>query len=473
MKHKTPILAALAACATTLHAESSIDTQALLRKVEALEQKVQSMEQHLDAMGQGDSKAGPKGLGGVVQDAANSLKIGMYGETKVRSRDGEVRWDPHRLVLMPTYSFNEWITFNAEIEYEHGGAATDSGSKIFEGGNIEVEQAFLELRFNKHFIWRPPGVDLVPVGYINLFHEPTRFYSTERPPLYRELIPSTWFEMATSIRGEVFDGLDYILHVGAGLEEDGDNSSKSGNTAGITAKNGLRAARPAVGDFKQANDAPGVAFRLAYDPPFLPGFSGSSSLYWSEMTPERSNIKTSGKDNYNYGAYYPTERDSLGSTQVWMFDTEFRYRIPRSPLEFRGEFVHVGLEGAHNLIANNDKVTWNNVAGFMNGWSGEVAYHIAMDSIKQGMSLVPFVRYSRLNLQNGAAGEDDHDNFEENKDPVTGRPTRENSPDRHVWEAGLSWFATPQVVLKFDWKNELFDGGTAVDTFQFAAGFEF
>jgi hypothetical protein len=118
-------------------------------------------------------------------------------------------------------------------------------------------------------------------------------------------------------------------------------------------------------------------------------------------------------------------------------------------------------------------VSWNNVGGYMSGWTGEAAWHVDMARCKEGMSLVPFVRYSRINLQNGTAGEQDDDNFEEHKDPVFHRPTRPNSPDRHVWEVGFAWFPHPQVVLKLDWKNELYDGGTAVDTYQFAAGFEF
>jgi hypothetical protein len=36
------------------------------------------------------------------------------------------------------------------------------------------------------------GIDLIPIGYINQHHEPTQFYSVNRPELYNGLIPSTW-----------------------------------------------------------------------------------------------------------------------------------------------------------------------------------------------------------------------------------------------------------------------------------------
>ena len=61
------------------------------------------------------------------------------------------------------------------------------------------------------FSWRAPGIDLVPIGYINQHHEPTQFYSVLRPELYNGLIPSTWKVPATSIYGTIVDGIKYQL----------------------------------------------------------------------------------------------------------------------------------------------------------------------------------------------------------------------------------------------------------------------
>lgn len=436
----------------------------LLKRIEDLEAEVQHLrEGGAEASGAAETK---RPLESFANSVARELSLGAYGETKLRSRDGATRWDPHRLVLLPTWQFNDWIVLNAEIEFEHGGGATDSASKAFEGGNIEVEQLYVEFQFNDWLSWRAPGVDLVPVGYVNIHHEPTQFYSTERPPIHRELIPSTWFEMSTSLLGRIAEGLRYQIQISAGLEDDGDSSKGAGSRAGITAAGGLRGARPAVGDFAQSNDAFGYAVRLAYDPPAVPGLGASASFYCADTTPERG-----GSDNPNFGAAsaFDHEPRPLGGTAVFIYDAECRYRIPRTPVELRGEYTLVDLDRPHNLVANNDGVLDNNVGSHMQGVSGEIALHLWPESWNtgrgEGMDLVPYFRYTRLDLQAPYAGGSDENGFDPETSP--------ESPDRHVFEAGLCWLPTPELALKLDWKGERFDGGTGADTYQMAVGFFF
>lgn len=460
-----PVLAAMAL--GRLSAAEAPSSDQLLKRIEDLEAEVKHLRQQAGpANGLAAAEETRRPLESFGNSIAKELTLGAYGETKLRSRDGATRWDPHRLVLLPTYQFNDWIVLNAEIEFEHGGSSTDSGSKIFEGGNIEVEQLFVDFMFTPWLAWRAPGIDLVPVGYFNLYHEPTQFYSTERPPLYRELIPSTWFEMSTSLHGQIAEGLRYQMQISAGLDDDGDNSKGSGSRPGITFDSGIRGARPAVGDFAQSNDSFGYALRLAYDPPAVPGLGTSFSFYYADTTPERG-----GSDNPNLGASTPSDGDarSLGGTAVFIYGAEFRYRIPRTPLELRGEYVFVDLDRPHNLVANNDGAFDNNVGSFMQGISGEVALHIWPDSWNtgrgEGMDLVPYFRYTRLDLQTAYAGGSDENDFDPEVSP--------ESPDRHVFELGLCWLPTPELAVKFDWKGERFDGGTGRDTYQMAVGFFF
>jgi hypothetical protein len=95
-----------------------------------------------------------------------------------------------RLVLLPTYAITPNIIFNAEIEFEHAGIAFDNDDKLH--GTAEIEQLWIDFKIADPFNWRAPGIDLVPIGYINQHHEPTQFYSVLRPQLYNALIPSTW-----------------------------------------------------------------------------------------------------------------------------------------------------------------------------------------------------------------------------------------------------------------------------------------
>ena len=72
-------------------------------------------------------------LFGVAPSPLPGLKIGAYGELRFGAQqnpDAKGQWqtgfDAARLVLLPTYQFNDNIIFNSEIEFEHGGVAFDA-----------------------------------------------------------------------------------------------------------------------------------------------------------------------------------------------------------------------------------------------------------------------------------------------------------------------------------------------------------
>ena len=149
---------------------------------------------------------GQKGILGIADSPVAGLSLGAYGEFKYGSLQNPAangQWqngsDAHRLVLLPTYAITPNIIFNAEIEFEHSGTGFDADDKLH--GTAEIEQIFVDFKIVDQFNWRSPGIDLIPIGYINQHHEPTQFYSVNRPPLYNGLIPSTWKAPATSVFG--------------------------------------------------------------------------------------------------------------------------------------------------------------------------------------------------------------------------------------------------------------------------------
>jgi hypothetical protein len=281
------------------------------------------------------------------------LSIGAYGELKFGGHEASGGWkngfDAQRIVLLPTYQITDNIIFNAEIEFEHGGIAEDADDKLT--GAIELEQAYVDFMFNEHFNWRSPGVDVVPFGFINLFHEPTQFYSVNRPELDDGLIPTTWFEGSTSIFGKIVNNLNYQLQINTGLEDIGQNGGVpddgSPYEAGISGTEALDLARTPIGDFNQAKNAPGFALRLSYTPPFAPGLNGSSSVFFTPNVTPR-------------GAY-GDEGNSLGQNSVTMLDTEVRYRVPRTGLELRGEVVDVIIGAPTTTVMQ--KIMWVNISG--------------------------------------------------------------------------------------------------------------
>ena len=374
--------------------------------------------------------AGAFGLGYRVQE---NLRLGAYGEMfggVVQNPDDsghrQLSFDAARIVLLPTYQISERIVFNAEVEFEHGGIGKDDDDKIY--GTAEIEQAYIDVRFNEHISWRAPGVDVVPFGYTNLFHEPVLFYSVLRPELANGLIPTTWFGGSTSVYGVIVDGLNYQFQVGPGLEDAAGHDQFAGNNsrtlsgsapyaAGISGSpDGLGFAQAPRGS-NQLTNALGYAVRLSYQ--LAPGLAGSSSAYWTSNVVPR-------------GAFRADNSPILGHCSVTMLDSEMRYRIPGCGVELRAEAVGVRFSNPENLRANNDGDATDNVGRSMWGFSGEVAYH--WQAVKD-VDVVPFYRYTRIDFQTaGYTGSDPN------------APTGAGQVQYH--SAGVAVFPTPEVVFK-------------------------
>src|SRR5262249_18305975 len=121
-------------------------------------------------------------LFGVAPSPLPGLRIGAYGEIRYGGQQNpaangqwQTGFDVSRFVLTPSYQFNDNIIMNAEVEFEHGGLAVDADDKL--AGSVDVEQLYVDLRIAPIFNIRAPGVDLVPIDWLNLYHEPTNYYS--------------------------------------------------------------------------------------------------------------------------------------------------------------------------------------------------------------------------------------------------------------------------------------------------------
>lgn len=151
----------------------------------------------------------------IVSDELEKLKnssggsgSGIMHRTSVHGY-GEIHWeaieddsmtvDYHRFVIGVHSEINNWIHLNAEIDFEH---ATSK---------LEFEFAHLDFLVSENLNFRA-GSMLMPMGNLNEFHEPNKFYTTERPDFHSKIIPSTWQQAGAGLFGAKGD-LSYRFYV--------------------------------------------------------------------------------------------------------------------------------------------------------------------------------------------------------------------------------------------------------------------
>ncbi len=151
----------------------------------------------------------------AVSRNANKTTLGGYGELHYNSlndQNGNADKDEidfHRFVLFLGHEFSNELRFFSELEVEH--TVVEAGS-----GAVELEQAYIQYDINdKHQL--TGGSFLVPVGIINETHEPNTFYGTERNPVEKNIIPTTWWEGGVMVSGQLTSGFSYDVAFTSGL----------------------------------------------------------------------------------------------------------------------------------------------------------------------------------------------------------------------------------------------------------------
>jgi hypothetical protein len=143
-----------------------------------------------------------------VYGVSQGISFGGYGEFYFASpyedtdATGEVNTtDFFRFIAYVGYKFNESIVMNTEIEYEH---ATTSSNFEGKSGSVSVEFAYLDFLINPAFNARAGNL-LVPMGFLNLIHEPPTYWGNFRPFVETTIIPTTWREMGLGAHGRFGD----------------------------------------------------------------------------------------------------------------------------------------------------------------------------------------------------------------------------------------------------------------------------
>lgn len=442
----TCIRLAAALCAGLLAAEATAadPEEELARddRIAELERKVEVLTEELERtrtevtvpeLPELKSQYGMGPAASKIYQLTRGLSIGGYGEGNYRAVVGDSngesnRTDWLRMVLYAGYKFSDRILFNTEIEFEH---ATTSGTVSSGPGSVSVEFATLD------FLWRDEanlraGLVLVPMGFLNLVHEPPFFFGVNRPEVERQIIPSTWRENGLGVFGTLLgEDLRYTAYVINSL-----------NGAGFT-PSGLRDGRQ-NGNRALAED---LAFvnRLDYTP--LPGWLVGGSLFLGD-TGQSQTLSGNG-----VSARVP---DTF--TVLWELHSEFEYQ----GLNLRGLFTMAHIDQAGELTSAlqtvGDLDAGEAIASQMLGVYGEVAYDVWRVLFPESdMVLEPFFRFEWLDTQ-----EDMPAGF-----------SADDSQRIAIYTTGFSFKPIPNVVVKADYRNRDPEAGSLSDEVNLGVGFAF
>lgn len=182
---------------------------------------------------------------------AERTQIGGYGElhyNRTRNDDSgsdQDEVDVHRFVLFFGHQFNDWLRFDSEVEIEHAVTSEDEDDP----GEVEMEQAYIEADVSSTQHLRA-GLQVLPIGFLNEYHEPPTFYGVERNVVESRIIPTTWREAGIGMHGDLFpttlEGFQYHVMLHSGLKVDPANfhisegrqevAEASANDPAVTAK---------------------------------------------------------------------------------------------------------------------------------------------------------------------------------------------------------------------------------------------
>ena len=348
---------------------------------------------------------------GEAERATSNISFHGYGElhfnrpsvagTGLPTGGQDPTFDFHRLVFGWSWQYNDQISLHTEIDFEH--AAQE----------IELEFAYIDYQWIDAVNLRVGSI-LVPVGYLNEYHEPPNFFSVERPYVQKFIIPTTWGAGGIGLFGQLFPGVIYRIYFVEGLD------------ANEFSENGIKDGRQVL--FEDSNKAKnfGGVGRVEYTG--LPGLAVGASFY---------------------SAGAAQGDPTIGHSQVTLWELDLRYRL--KGFDLTGLYAMTRITGADRISAQlllPDGSPRGTVGSEQFGWYLEGAYHLGrLIAPMSGWDLVPFVRWEEFDTQS--------------KVPA-GFP-RNPAMDRRALVTGLAYYPVRDIAFKADvedWKDGTGDKGT-------------
>lgn len=351
--------------------------------------------------------------------------LGGYGEINYNNyKDGDKRdeFDLQRFILFIGHRFSERTRLYSEIEFEH--AFVEGGE---DSGEIALEQAYIEHRLSDTANANlRAGLFLLPIGFMNEHHEPPVYYGVERNEVESRIIPTTWREIGFALQGNVWNGLEY----NTGISTTPDASLYDNASTGFRSMR-TNASQVTANEF-------GYFAALNYRGILGVQLGGS---VWTGNT---------AQDGQGKGPTPSPLEGANANLTIW----ELHARYAVGGWDLRALYTQAKLDdtAAINAAAGIALGSDNAAPESLYGWYVEAAHNF---SLKNDMSVAPFVRYAKYDTQKEVAS------------GYTINPLN----DEQVTTVGLNFYVHPQVVLKVDVQD--YDTDNTKDRFDFGIGWMF
>lgn len=324
-----------------------------------------------------------------LEAQAPSVTISSYGEILYRrfgygpnqnlpngsEPDSRAEMDVRRFNLAFTSIFGDGLTFDAEVEFEHGGTGSaleleydEFGEYEFEsesGGEVQLEQIHLTKVFSPAFGLQA-GEILVPVGLTNSYHIPIQYFGTTRPESETALIPLTWHEKGVAALGRL-GALAYRVQVVNGLD-----------STGFSSRSWIVEGKQQKFETVRATDL-ALAGQLEYSG--VTGLVLGVSAYRGNTTGNRPKDDMAGVDAHV----------TIGAAHASYLSGPF---IARANVLY-GTLENADLVSARNAsLSRNIQSPRTPVGSAAFGWGVEAGYDVGRFlSLERPVRLIPFVRY--------------------------------------------------------------------------------
>jgi hypothetical protein len=394
-----------------------------------LERKIDILSDELDDLKEGDMLKGQRGRSRRFQQP-NLVTMFGYGELHLNAPLGAIddptELDNHRYVIGVHAILSKWIHLTAELDFEH--AAQE----------LEFEVSYLDFLLSPGFNVRA-GVMLAPIGFLNEYHEPPLFWTTERPLLHQRLIPTTWSMAGVGVLGSPVDGFNYRVYAVGSLQsiEDNNGSGGSGNGSGGDASSfssdGIRSGRHQINK-AIANDF-AVTGRMEFTK-LYPGLQVGVSTYLGDTS----------QGFIDEGGF------------MALLEADIQYR--KEWFEMNATIVNTSIGDTVELNAFCNRVGHacdGRIAENQFGFNVQAGVHLPqLMGWKTTQDVIPHFMFERVRTQ----------------DSNDSTYTIDRSKNRNqVYTAGVAYLPIPKVSLKADYTHERLENSTSTQQFNMSVSY--